>query len=208
MATSSRGGAAGSGWVGSRRSEPPAAARTTEALCGPAEVLESGPALPPGGCEPPPHTNPGAVQQEVCVGARPHSHTDAKMLKLPACCQEAGQWAESWVAFLIQHPEAVKKSLWTTDGGAGGGPGQASVTPDSEMGGEAEPGRCGWSLRSVTLVRVLSIDNFNMGEGEEAPPPVDLPLPLAIDVHPGHLNDVADLGKQEKWAGLRPNDRK
>lgn len=195
-------------WVGPRRLDPPAAG-TTEALCGPAvdqlwtsvsrgsEVRSS--------AATPPLTNPGAVEQEVCVGARLQhtqtllrSHTDAKMLKLLACCQEAGQWAESWVAFLIQRPEAAKKSLWTTDGG---GPGQASVTPDSEMGGEAEPGRCGWSLRSVTLVWVLSIYDFNMGEGEEAPPPVDLPLPLAIDVHPGHLNDVANLGKQDKMGG-------
>lgn len=87
------------------------------------------------------------------------------------------------------------------DSRRGGGPGQASAAPYSEMGGEAEPGRCGWSLRSVTLVRVLSVDNFNMGEGEEAPPPVDLPLPLAVDVHPGHLNDVADLGKQDQMGG-------
>lgn len=75
------------------------------------------------------------------------------------------------------------------------------AAPGSEMGGEAEPGRCGWSLRSVTLVWVLSVDNFNMGEGEEAPPPVDLPLPLAVDVHPGHLHDVADLGRQDKRGG-------
>lgn len=80
-------------------------------------------------------------------------------------------------------------------------PGQAGTLPPSEMDEEAEPDRCGRSLRSVTLIRVLSIYNFNMGEGEEAPPPIDLPLPLAIDVHPGHLNDVTNLGKHDKMGG-------
>ena len=67
--------------------------------------------------------------------------------------------------------------------------------------GWAEPGRRGRSLRSVTLVRVLSIYNFNVSEGEEAAPPVHLPLPLAVHVHPGHLYDVADLEKQGKGGG-------
>lgn len=72
---------------------------------------------------------------------------------------------------------------------------------------EAEPDRGGRSLRSVTLVWVLSIYNFNMSEGEEAPPPIHLPLPLAVDVHPGHFHDVANLGKHGKMGGIRRGNR-
>lgn len=67
----------------------------------------------------PPHW--GCGTGSVCRRT-PATHTDAKTLKLPACCQEAGPWAESWVAFWIQRPEAAKKSLRR------GGPGQASGT--------------------------------------------------------------------------------
>lgn len=67
---------------------------------------------------------------------------------------------------------------------------------------EAGPGRGGRSLGSVALVQVLGVYNFDVSEGEEAPPPIHLPLPLAVDVHPSHLHDVADLGKHRKWAGL------
>lgn len=82
----------------------------------------------------------------------------------------------------------------------GEGPRMYSAPPRWD-GREAEPDRGGRSLRSVTLVRVLSIYNFNMSEGEEAPPPIHLPLPLAVDVHPGHLDDVANLGKDGKMGG-------
>lgn len=57
----------------------------------------------------------------------------------------------------------------------------------------------GWGVgqfgaRSFTLVRVLGVHYFDVGEGEETPPSVHLPLPLATDVHPRHLDDVTDLG--------------
>lgn len=48
-------------------------------------------------------------------------------------------------------------------------------------------------LRSVTLVWILGVYDFDVGEWEETPPSVHLSLPLTIDVHPCHLDDVADL---------------
>lgn len=52
------------------------------------------------------------------------------------------------------------------------------------------------SLRSVTLVRILGVYDFDMGEWEETPPSVHLSLPLTTDVHPCNLDDVADLRKE------------
>lgn len=52
------------------------------------------------------------------------------------------------------------------------------------------------SLRSVTLVRILGVYDFDMGEWEETPPSVHLALPLAADVHPCNLDDVTNLRKE------------
>lgn len=49
------------------------------------------------------------------------------------------------------------------------------------------------TLRSVTLVRILGVYDFDVGEREEAPPSVHLALPLAADVHPRDFDDVANL---------------
>lgn len=48
-------------------------------------------------------------------------------------------------------------------------------------------------FRSVTFVGILGIYDFDVGEGEETPPSVHLSLPLAADVHPRDLYDVANL---------------
>lgn len=49
------------------------------------------------------------------------------------------------------------------------------------------------TLGSVTLLRILGVYDFDMGEWEETPPSVHLSLPLTADVHPGNLDDVANL---------------
>lgn len=51
-------------------------------------------------------------------------------------------------------------------------------------------------LRSVTLVRILGVYDFDMGEWEETPPSVHLSLPLTADVHPCNLDDVTNLRKE------------
>ena len=47
--------------------------------------------------------------------------------------------------------------------------------------------------RSLALVRVLGVDDLDVREGEEPLAPVHLALPLAVDVHPRDLHDVAHL---------------
>lgn len=64
--------------------------------------------------------------------------------------------------------------------------------------GTASVFRC----RSVTLVRVLGVYDFDMGEWKETPPTVHLPLPLAADVHPGDLDDVPNLRRKDRRRSL------
>lgn len=61
--------------------------------------------------------------------------------------------------------------------------------------------------RSVTLVRVLGVYDFDVGEREETPPTVHLPLPLAADVHPGDLDDVPDLRRKDRRWSLETDRR-
>lgn len=63
------------------------------------------------------------------------------------------------------------------------------------------------SRRSVTLVRVLGVYNFDVGEWKETPPTVHLPLPLAADVHPGDLDDVPDLRRKDRRRSLETGRR-
>lgn len=56
---------------------------------------------------------------------------------------------------------------------------------------------------SVTLVRVLGVDDFDVRERKETPPSVHLPLPLTADVHPGYLDDVAHLRGDRQGALFR-----
>lgn len=62
--------------------------------------------------------------------------------------------------------------------------------------------------RSVTLVRVLGVYDFDVGEREETPPSVHLALPLAADVHPGDLDDVPDLRRDGQEAEFRHKQEK
>lgn len=52
------------------------------------------------------------------------------------------------------------------------------------------------TVRSVTLVWILGVYDFDMGEWEETPPSVHLSLPLTADIHPRNLDDVANLRKE------------
>lgn len=49
------------------------------------------------------------------------------------------------------------------------------------------------TLGSVTLVGILGVYDFDVGEWEVTPPSVHLSLPLTADVHPCDLDDVANL---------------
>ena len=51
------------------------------------------------------------------------------------------------------------------------------------------------TLGSVTLVWILGVYDFDVGEGEQTPPSVHLSLPLAADVHPRHSDNITDLRK-------------
>lgn len=62
--------------------------------------------------------------------------------------------------------------------------------------------------RSVTLVRVLGVYDFDVGEREETPPSVHLALPLATDVHPGDLDEVPDLRRDGQEAEFRHKQEK
>lgn len=62
--------------------------------------------------------------------------------------------------------------------------------------------------RSVTLVRVLGVYDFDVGERKETPPAVHLPLPLAADVHPGDLDDVPDLRREDGRRSLETDRRR
>ena len=53
------------------------------------------------------------------------------------------------------------------------------------------------TVRSVTLVRILGVYDFDMREWEETPPSVHLSLPLTVDVHPRNLDNVANLRKEK-----------
>lgn len=58
------------------------------------------------------------------------------------------------------------------------------------------------TLRSVTLVRILGVYDFDMGEWEETPPSIHLSLPLTTDVHPCNHDDVTNLRKEEQESEL------
>lgn len=62
--------------------------------------------------------------------------------------------------------------------------------------------------RSVALVRVLGVYDFDVGEWEETPPSIQLPLPLAADVHPDDLDDVPDLRRDGQEAEFRHKHEK
>lgn len=59
------------------------------------------------------------------------------------------------------------------------------------------------TLRSVTLIRILGVYDFDMGEWEETPPSVHLSLPLTTDVHPCNLDNVTNLRKEGQEAELQ-----
>lgn len=59
------------------------------------------------------------------------------------------------------------------------------------------------TLRSVTLIWILGVYDFDVGEWEETPPSVHLSLPLTADVHPCNLDDVANLRKGGQEAELQ-----
>lgn len=60
----------------------------------------------------------------------------------------------------------------------------------------------GSSRRSVTLIWILGVYDFDMGEWEETPPSVHLSFPLTTDVHPCNLDDVTNLRRSGQWAEL------
>ncbi len=53
-------------------------------------------------------------------------------------------------------------------------------------------------LAVLLYARVRVVYELDVGEGEVADLAVQLPLPLAVDGHLGHLHDVADLEPQRR----------
>lgn len=49
------------------------------------------------------------------------------------------------------------------------------------------------SVGSIFNARFTAVNELDMGEGEVADLAVELPFPLAVDRHLGHLHDVANL---------------
>lgn len=85
---------------------------------------------------------------------------------------------------------------------------QAQNRCDTGEGGWRQPARSGtggywqgwgwgggssWTLRSVTLIWILGVYDFDMREWEETPSSVHFSLPLTADVHPCYLDDVPHL---------------
>lgn len=48
---------------------------------------------------------------------------------------------------------------------------------------------------SFTLIQVLGIQYFHMGEWKQTSPAIHFAFPLTADVHPGHLHNVTHLWK-------------
>ena len=47
--------------------------------------------------------------------------------------------------------------------------------------------------KHISKLRSPPVNELHMGEGEVPHLPVELPLPLAVDAHLGHLDDVTNL---------------
>ena len=52
--------------------------------------------------------------------------------------------------------------------------------------------------KHISKLRSPPVNELHMGEGEVPHLPVELPLPLAVDAHLGHLDDVTNL-QGDKW---------
>lgn len=59
------------------------------------------------------------------------------------------------------------------------------------------------TLRSVTLIGFLGVDDFDMSEWEETPTSIHLSLPLTTDVHPCNFDYVTNLRTERQESVLQ-----
>lgn len=100
--------------------------------------------------------------------------------------QKALQWLATTEVINMKQPQAGKHVTVVTLAG--------KVDTASRFVYRLIPVRgSSWTLRSVTLIRILGVNDFNMGEWEETPPSIHLSFPLTTDVHPCNLDHVTNL---------------
>lgn len=93
-----------------------------------------------------------------------------------------------WVALMVQPHKQASAELWHWRGG---------MDTASRLRYTSIPGRgSSWIPGSVTLVGILGVYDFDVGEREEPSSSIHLTLPLTTDVHPCHCNNIANLGAE------------